>query len=117
MKRDYSLFIKDILKAIVNIEEFIQNVDFAKFCKDEKTQSAVVWQIQIIGEAVKNIPATIRDKYPEIPWKYMARIRDKIAHFYFGIDYEIVWDVIKNKLPEVKPSIQKMLQDMDDHNT
>lgn len=117
MKRDYSLFIKDVLKAIVNIEEFIQDTDFARFCKDEKTQSAVVWQIQIIGEATKNIPATIRDKYSAIPWKYMARIRDKIAHFYFGIDYEIVWDVIRNKLPEIKPSVQKMLRDMDDHNT
>lgn len=117
MKRDYTLFIKDILKAIVNIEEFIQNVHFEEFCKDEKTQSAVVWQIQIIGEATKNIPATIRDKYPEIPWRYMARIRDKIAHFYFGIDYEIVWDVVRNKLPEIKPSIDKILQNMDDHNT
>ena len=89
---------------------------YEEFLKDKKTQKAVVWQIHIVGEATKNIPESIREKYKEIPWKYMARIRDKIAHFYFGIDYEIVWNVIKEKLPEMKPMIEKILKDLDKNN-
>ncbi|MDI6791679.1 MAG: DUF86 domain-containing protein [bacterium] len=87
MTREYKFFIQDILKALVDIDKFVAGMDFNDFLSDEKTKSAVVWQIQTIGEATKNIPKSIREKYKEIPWKYMARMRDKIAHFYFGIDY------------------------------
>lgn len=116
MKRKERLFIKDILQAIHNIEEFVEDKDFKVFCDDEKTKSAVVWQIHILGEATKNVSKSIRDEYKEVPWKYMARMRDKIAHFYFGIDYEIVWDVVKNKLPKIKPLIEKILGDLEDKN-
>jgi len=112
MTREYKLFIQDILQVIKDIDEFTSNMDFEEFCKDAKTKSAVVWQIHIIGEASKNISKSISDKYKEVPWKYMARIRDKIVHFYFGIDYEIVWDVVKKKLPEIKPLIEKVLTDL-----
>jgi uncharacterized protein with HEPN domain len=112
MTRDYKLFVKDVLDAINDIERFILNLGYSDFLKDEKTKSAVVWKIQIIGEATKNIPKTLRDKYKELPWKYMAKIRDKIAHLYFGIDYEIVWQVAKDKLPEIKPSIERILKDL-----
>ncbi len=112
MKRDCSLFIKDILKAIENIEEFTAGTSFEQFRSSEKTRSAVAWQIQVIGEATKNIPASVRSSYPEVPWKYMARIRDKVAHFYFGVDYEIIWDVIKKNIPEIKPNIEKILSEM-----
>ncbi|MCX8027836.1 MAG: DUF86 domain-containing protein [Thermodesulfovibrionales bacterium] len=81
--------------------------------KDRKTQKAVVWQIHVIGEATKNIPLQIREKYKEVPWKYMARIRDKIAHFYFGIDYEIVWNVTKQKIPNIKGLIENILKDLE----
>lgn len=110
MTREYRLFIHDILRAIQSIEQFVGKMEFNDFIKDEKTKSAVVWQIHIIGEATKNIPKLIRDKYKEVPWKYMARMRDKIAHFYFGIDYEIVWNVIKDKLPRIRPEIEQVLR-------
>ena len=116
MTREYKLFIKDIIEAIKDLELFIGEMDYEEFLKDKKTQKAVVWQIHIIGEATKNIPASIREKYKEVPWKYMARIRDKIAHFYFWIDYEIVWNVIKEKLPEIKPVIEKILKDLTGNN-
>ena len=113
MKRDYKLFVQDIFHAINDIEGFIVGMDYIQFSGDEKTKSAVVWQIHIIGEATKNLPKSITDKYEELPWKYMARIRDKIAHFYFGIDYEIVWDVVKSKLPEIKPKIEKVIRELE----
>jgi len=116
MTRDYKLFIKDVADAINDIEVFIGEMRYEEFLIDKKTQKAVVWQIHIVGEATKNIPESMREKYKEVPWKYMARIRDKIAHFYFGIDYEIVWNVIKEKLPEIKPVIEKILKDLARNN-
>lgn len=116
MTRDYKLFIKDIADAINDIEVFIGEIGYEEFLIDKKTQKAVVWQIHIVGEATKNIPESIREKYKEVPWKYMTRIRDKIAHFYFGIDYEIVWNVIKEKLPGIKPMIEIILKDLDKNN-
>jgi len=103
-------FLKDIIRAISLVEEFVNDLNFSEFFNDEKTKSAVLWQIHIIGEATKNISKELKEEYKEIPWKYMAKMRDKIAHFYFGIDYEIVWDVIKNKLPSVKILIKKVIK-------
>ena len=88
-------------------------MNFDQFLEDDKTSSAVVRKLEIIGEATKNIPKSITQKYEEIPWKEMARMRDKIIHFYFGVDYEIVWNVIKERLPEIKPAIRQILEDME----
>ncbi len=107
----YELFINDILEAIERIEKFTKNMDYQAFFEDEKTNSAVVWQIHIIGEATKNIPKVIKGKYKDIPWKEMAGMRDKISHAYFGIDFEIVWKVIQDRLPEIKPKIEKILKE------
>ena len=68
-------------------------------------------KLEIIGEAVKNIPEDIIEKYTQVPWSDMARMRDKIIHFYHGVDYEIIWKVIKNRLPEIKPHILKMVRE------
>ena len=113
MKRDYRLFIEDILESIERIEEFVGDMDFEEFSRDDKTRSAVVRKLEIIGEASKNIPRRLREKYGALPWSDMARMRDKIIHWYFGINYRIVWEVIKERLPEIKPVIQKMLKEME----
>ena len=78
---------------------------------DDKTVSAVVRKLEIIGEATKNIPDKIKEKYPMLPWKEMAKIRDKLIHGYFSVDFEIVWKVIKEELPLLKPEIRKILQE------
>ncbi len=111
MKRDYSLFIKDILNSIDKIESFIEGMDFEEFMKDEKTKSAVVREIEVIGEATKRIPDSIRERHKDLPWVDMARMRDKVIHFYFGVDYEIVWRVVKDRLPEIKPLIIGILEE------
>jgi len=100
------------LKCIDKIEEFTKDMDFDEFVEDDRTSSAVVRKLEIIGEASKNIPEFIKDRYGEIPWKDMARMRDKIIHFYFGVDYEIVWKVIKERLPKIKQSIKEILEAM-----
>jgi uncharacterized protein with HEPN domain len=113
MKRDYKLFIKDLLECINKIEDFVVEMSFDEFMKDEKTKSAVVREIEVMGEAVKNIPSSIRERYKDIPWNQMAKTRDKIIHFYFGVDYEIVWRVIRERLPQIKPLVQRILKEME----
>ena len=109
MKRDIRLYVKDILDSIVAIEKFVEGMDFEEFKEDDKTSSAVIRKFEIIGEASKHIPDTIRQNYPDIPWKEMAGFRDKLIHFYFGIKYELVWNTIKKELPELKTKIEKVL--------
>ncbi len=97
------------MNCINKIEDFIDKMSFEEFRKDEKTKSAVVREIEVIGKAVKNLPLTIKGKYNDIPWNQMAKMRDKIIHFYFGVDEEIVWRVVKERLPEIKPWLKRCL--------
>ena len=113
MKREYNLFIQDIKECIVQIDEFVGNMTLEEFKADEKTSSAVVRKLEIIGEATKNVPKEIRQNYKELPWSDMARMRDKIIHSYFVVDYEIVWKTIKERLPEIKPKIDTILKDLE----
>ena len=112
-KRDVKLYVKDILEAIKAIEKFVEGMDFESFKEDDKTSSAVIRKFEIIGEATKNIPQSIKEKYPHIPWKEMAGFRDRLIHFYFGIKYDIVWDTIKLRLPELRKNIERILKDLE----
>ncbi len=107
-KREYRDYIDDILDSIVDIAGFIKDMDFSEFIEDKKTVNAVVRSIEIIGEATKNIPKILKDKYPGIPWKKMAGMRDKLIHEYFGIDKEILWETAKNELPLLEKQIKKI---------
>ena len=80
MKRTYRDYILGILSSIQEIEEFVEDMDFEDFVKDRKTANAVIRSLEVMGEAAKKIPSEIRDKYPEIPWKYIAGMRDKLIH-------------------------------------
>lgn len=80
--------------------EYIQGLTFLEFKRDYKTVDAVIRNFEIIGEASKNIPMVVREKYPQMPWEEMYRLRNRISHEYFGIDYEILWDIASNHLPQ-----------------
>ncbi len=108
MKRDYTLYLKDILSAMESIEKFVAGMTFDEFMKDEKTVDAVIRKFEVIGEATKRIPEEIRLKHQDVPWKEMAAMRDRLIHFYFGVDYNLVWQAIKDRIPQVKPHIQKI---------
>ncbi|MDI6889895.1 MAG: DUF86 domain-containing protein [Thermodesulfovibrionales bacterium] len=92
------------------IEKFVTGVDFETFKNEDMRSSAVIRKFEIIGEATKNIPEDIKQMYPQIPWKDMAGMRDRLIHFYFGVKYDLVWNTIKTDIPRIKPLINKMLE-------
>ena len=108
MKRDMGLFIEDIINSIKNIEEFSKSLDKEKFSKDNLRQSAIIRQLEIIGEAVKNIPNSFRETYPKIAWKDIAGFRDILSHAYFGVNFDRVWKIIEIDLPKLKEEISKI---------
>jgi uncharacterized protein with HEPN domain len=110
MKKDYRDYIQDILDSIDEIYVFIGKMSREEFLNDRKTVKAVLRNLEIVGEAAKKIPPPLRDKYPDIPWKKMTGLRDKLIHEYFGVDLEIIWQLIKDELPGVLPPIQEMLR-------
>jgi len=111
MKREIGDYIEDILEAISNAMEFTKEMSYDEFVKDTKTVYAVIRAIEIIGEAVKNIPEDIRMKYPDIPWRSIAGMRDKVIHAYFGVKIERVWEVVKRDIPNLKPKFEEMLRE------
>ena len=108
MKRDTSLFIDDILENIELIEKSVKKLSKDKFKLNRLIVDATIRRLEIIGEAVKNIPNALRVRYPEIPWKNIAGFRDVIIHGYFGIDLDLVWKIIKEDLIKLKKDIQRV---------
>ena len=113
MTRNISLYIKDILQNMRDAEEFVQEFSYDQFASDKKTLNAVLRSIEVIGEAAKKVPDEIRAKYPSVPWKEMAGMRDKLIHFYFGVDQEAVWIAVKDRIPAIRPLIEQILKDLE----
>jgi uncharacterized protein with HEPN domain len=109
-KREYRDYLQDIIDSINDIEAFTSGMDFESFMKDKKTVNAVVRSIEVVGEATKRIPKSIRDKHPAVPWRKMAGMRDKLIHEYFGVDLEILWKTTKEDIPSLKSAIQDVLK-------
>ncbi len=110
--RDYRLYLEDILKAIRSIDKYTKDLTFQKFKRNNLVVDAVVRNLEIIGEAAKNIPANIRKKSSDIEWKKISGLRDILAHEYFGVDMEILWDIITNKLPNLKEKVSKLSKEI-----
>jgi len=113
VKRNIKLYLQDIWESTLAIEEYIQNLAEDEFYSNRQVQDAIIRRLEIIGEAVKNVDDDFRNKYPQIPWKKIAGMRDIIAHEYFGVKLERVWDVVRKDLPHIK---QQMLLIMEKEN-
>jgi len=100
-KREDIDLIKDIQEAIRRINSYVKSISQDDFFEDTKTQDAVVRNLEIAGEAVKNVSEDLKEKYPHLQWKEFAGLRDKLIHHYFGVNYDIVWHVVKNELPDI----------------
>jgi len=109
-KREYLDYLNDIKDAMEKIEMFTVGQDFEGFVKDDKTIFAVIRALEIMGEAARKIPKSMRIHYPNIPWQDMAGMRDKLIHDYFGVDLQVVWKTLQVDLPPLKRIIEEVIQ-------
>jgi len=112
MKKDSRIFLKHVLESISIVELHTLSFTESQFLKNIQLQDAVTRRLEIIGEAVKNLPLNLRNKYPQVPWKKIAGLRDMLIHEYFNTDLVLVWRVIKRELPKLKKQIEKILDDL-----
>lgn len=108
MRRDYKVYVDDVLASIRKIKNYTKALSKKRFLTDEKTIDAVVRNLEIIGEAINNIPEEIRSRYPNVEWRKISGLRNILVHEYFGIDTEIIWDIVRNKIPELEKEIRKI---------
>lgn len=111
-ERNYQMLLADIQTAMIRIAEYIEGYNFDHFKKDYKTVDAVIRNFEIIGEAPKNLDEKIKENYPDVPWQEMYYLRNSVSHEYFGVDYEIIWDVATNYLPGNKVQIDQIISEM-----
>ena len=110
MSRDEGLYLEDIQTACQLVTDFVKGVSYREFLLDDRTYHATVRNLEIIGEAVKHISKETRARYPNIKWRKIAGFRDILAHEYFGIVNEIVWDIIETEIPSLTKEIEKLIK-------
>ncbi len=108
-RRDYREYIKDILQECEFVRKYTQGIEYEDFLESDLLRHAVVRALEVIGEAVKNLPNELLEKYPQIEWKRVKGMRDRLAHAYFGVDYELLWKVVKEELPSLCKVVRDML--------
>lgn len=111
MPRDYNVYLEDILEAIRKIRDYTSGLSCKDLESNEQVFDAVNRNLEIVGEAVKNIPEDIRSRQPDVEWKKIAGLRDILIHQYFGIDTEIIWDIVQNKIPVLEQQIRKIIDE------
>lgn len=104
-------YLNDILDSIISIKEFLIGINYGSFCKDKKTQYAVIRALEIIGEASKKVPMEVRNMYPDIPWRLISGMRDKLIHDYFGVDTEVVWNTASVKISSLEDEVKRIISD------
>jgi uncharacterized protein with HEPN domain len=110
VSKDVKVFIAHILESISLIEKYTFQISKADFLKSPQVQDAVIRRLEIMGEAMKNIPVDFRDKYPDVPWREIAGMRDILIHEYFGVDLELTWATVKDNLAAVKHVLSRIIE-------
>jgi len=113
MIKNEKIFLRHILESIENVENFTKDVSKTEFLSSVLVQDGVIRRLEIIGEAVKNLPLEVKEQYPDIEWKKIAGLRDVLIHAYFDVDIDLTWEIIKRDLPDLKKKIKKILEDLE----
>lgn len=108
-ERTYLDFLADILECLEQAQAFIEGMTFDEFSVDKKTRFAVLQALEIVGEATKRLPSALKDRYPHLPWRDMAGMRDKLIHDYFGVDLQVVWETATEDAPALEAEIRSIL--------
>lgn len=111
VERSYKDYLQDILDAMNKAQSFVRSMGYETFKDDDKTAYAVIRALEVIGEATKHVPDSLRQKYPIVPWQDMAGMRDVLIHAYFGVDIETVWLTVTEKISQIKPLIEKVIKE------
>ena len=114
MSRDPRVYLEDVLESIRRINTYVAGIGQEQLAGDELRLDAVVRNLEVIGEAVKQLPEDLVQQQPDVEWRKIAGLRDILIHHYFGIDVEIIWDVVQNKLPNLERQIRTILDGLDD---
>ena len=110
IKRDYILFLEDILNSIEKLEKYTKDLDFKAFSENDMVIDAVTRNLEVMGEAITNVPPDVQKKYPEVEWKEAKGFRNILIHDYFGIDLESIWDTINDDIPLLKKHIAECIE-------
>ena len=111
--KDYSIYLADIIEAMAKIQRYTDGLTFESFAANEMAVDAVNRNLEIVGEAARSIPESIRNSNPQIPWQRMIGLRNMVIHAYFGIDLSIVWEIVRVNIPDTRPLIEAMLKAME----
>jgi uncharacterized protein with HEPN domain len=114
MNRKVNLFLIDIIENMKMAEDLVSRIDYQTFVSDKPRHYAVLRCIEVIGEAAKHIPEEIRSENPSIPWKELAGMRDKVIHFYMGVDFDVVWQMVKTRYPSLRLDIETVCKNIKD---
>jgi len=111
-KRNWTLFVQDMLESIDHIVQYTSGMSFQDFLQDHRTQDAVVRNLEVLGEAARRIPPAIQERYPEIQWAQIVSLRNRLIYGYFLVDYGIVWEIVQNELPPLRQRLEQIIQEL-----